>query len=365
VPASLVSVIAEQIRAIFTSEDFAVQPNRTSQPIFLERRRLLGALGLAGLGLFSGPVIEQTAPVARADQDKKSRPKFNVSPPPDDLNDLSMEVAALRTMYLLKASPDQAPDLPDRNQFNGIAHLAKNPKPTAEPPRDRNEAKASKNFRKVLADLRAAFIVNHERRIRELSDQLEEVTKDEQPELDDGIEITEAARNNVHRLLLYFDANRTVPYLAAYGKEFPDPFMLILRSIGADPKSSKPSVDDWPQVREFVIKEVSWQVGGLNPKKQEQIRAQVAEFLDMAGKLSDAELKKGGRPGGKLKGPIGKIVNVADCTDIIRNVLQQDLAELLSNPRLLPAWNARRDYLGVAGHWSDDPVETRRVWSPN
>jgi hypothetical protein len=361
----MVSVVAEQqIRAILTNEDFAVQPNRTSQPISLERRRLLGVLGLAGLGLFSGSVVENSAPRARADQDKKSRPKFDVGPPPDDLNDLSIEVAALRTMYLLKASPDQSPDLPDRNQFNGIAHLAKNPKPTAEPPRDRNEARASKNYRKVLTDLRAAFINNHEARIRELSNQLEEITKDEQPELDDAIEITEPARNNVHRLLLYFDANRTVPYLAAYGKEFPDPFMLILRSIGADPKSTKPSDEDWPQVREFVIKEVSWQVGGLNLKKQEQIASQVAEFLDMAAKLSDAELKKGGRPGGKLKAPIGKIVNVADCADIIRNVLQQDLAELLSNPRLLPAWNARREYLGVVGHWSDDPVETRRVWSP-
>jgi hypothetical protein len=346
------------------SEDFAVQPNRTHGAAFLERRRLLGALGLAGLGLISGTVAEQSAPRARADQDKKRRPKYDVGPPPDDVNDLSMEVAALRTMYLLKASPDQAPELPDRNQFNAIAHLATAPKPTAEPPRDRNEAKVSKNYRKVLTDLRAAFIVNHDARIRELSDQLEELTKDEKPELDDAVEITEPARNNTHRLLLYYDANRTVPYLAAYGKEFPDPFFLILSSLGAVPKGKKPSEDEWPGVREFVIKEVSWQVGGLNLKKQQQIAAQVAEFLDGAYKLSEPELKKGGAPGGRLKGPIGKIVNVADCTDIIRNVLQQDLAELLSNPQVLPAWTARRDYLSTIGHWSDNKNETGRVWSP-
>jgi hypothetical protein len=69
--------------------------------------------------------------------------------------------------------------------------------------------------------------------------------------------------------------------------------------------------------------------------------------------------------GGKLNGPLGKIVNVADCTDIMRNVLQQDLAELLSNPRLLPAWNARRDYLSTIGHWSDNKNETGRVWTRN
>jgi hypothetical protein len=339
-----------------------VQPNRRQGSVFLERRRLLGALGLAGLGVVSGSLIEETAPRAAATQDKKPGPKFDVSPPPDDVNDLSMEVAALRTMYLLKASPDQAPDLPDRNQFNGIFYLAKFPKPTAEPPRDRNEAKVSKNYRKVLNDLRAAFIMNHEARIRELSDQLEEITKDEKPELDDAIEVTEPARKNTHQLLLYFDANRTVPYLAAYGKEFPDPFMLILTSIGSAAKSTKPSAEEWPAVRDFVIKEVSWQVGGLNPKKQQQIGAQVTEFLDMASKLSETELKKGGLPGGKLKGQIGKIVNVADCADIIRNVLQQDLAELLSNPRLLAVRQARKDYLGVIGHWAGKG--DGQVWSP-
>ena len=78
-----------------------------------------------------------------------------------------------------------------------------------------------------------------------MSDQLDEITKDEQPELDDTIEVTEAARKSTHRLLLYFDANRTVPYLAAYGKEFPDPFLLMLTSIGAAPRSTRPSDDDF------------------------------------------------------------------------------------------------------------------------
>jgi len=337
-----------------------VQPNRNQGSIFLERRRLLGALGLAGLGVISGTFIEETVPRAAAYQDKKPRPKFKVGPPPEDVNDLSMEVAALRTTYLLKASPDQ--DLPDRNQFNGIAMLCRYPKPTAEPPRDRAEAKVSKNYRKVLTDLRAAFIVNHEARIRELSDQLEEIAKQEQPELDDAIEITEAARNNTHRLLLYFDANRTVPYLAAYGKEFPDPFMLLLTSIGSAPNSTKPSAEEWPDLREFLIKEVSWQVGGLNQKKRQQVGARVADFLDMAHKLSDAKLKKGGLPGAKLKIALGEIVNVADCTDIMRNVLQQDLAELLSNPRLLAARQARKDYLGVIGIWTGKG--DGQVWSP-
>ena len=148
-----------------------------------------------------------------------------------------------------------------------MAFLSQGQKPTAQPPRDRSEAKVSKNYHKVLADLRAAFIVNNEARIRELSDQLEEITKDEQPELDDAIEITEPARKNTHRLLLYFDANRTVPYLAAYGKEFPDPFMLILSSIGSAANSKKPSADEWPESPEF--RHQGSQLAGRRPESQE------------------------------------------------------------------------------------------------
>ena len=207
--------------------------------------------------------------------------------------------------------------------------------------------------------------MNHEGRIRELSDQLDDITKDEQPELDDTIEVTEAARKKTHRLLLYFDANRTVPYLSAYGKEFPDPFLLMLSSIGSAPHSTRPSDDDWPGIRDFVIKEVSWQVGGLNLEKQEQIGAQVSEFLDKTRKLSEAELKKGGTPRRKDEGPrSARSSNVVDCTDIIRNVLQQDLAELLSNPRPLAAYKARKEYLGVIGHWSHGHDEWTQVWSP-
>ena len=65
-----------------------------------------------------------------------------------------------------------------------------------------------------------------------------------------------------------------------------------------------------------------------------------------------------------MKREIGKIVNVVDCTDIIRNVLQQDLAELLSNPQTLAAYKARKEYLGVIGHWSHVHDEWTQVWSP-
>ena len=89
----------------------------------------------AGLGLLCRFDARRRRPHKPRATTTKGRPKFQVSPPPDDVNELGMEVAALRTMYLLKASPDQGL-LPDRNQFNGLGLLTFNPK-AAEPPRER------------------------------------------------------------------------------------------------------------------------------------------------------------------------------------------------------------------------------------
>ena len=108
-----------------------------------------------------------------------------------------MEVAALRTLYLFKAGPDQAVE---RFQASGddpdlmYTAIMKRGKIDAQKPRSREEASVSKNYRKVLTELRAAFIAGQEERINELSEQLDELVREEQPDLDDAVEITDQAR---------------------------------------------------------------------------------------------------------------------------------------------------------------------------
>ena len=46
--------------------------NRKQEAIFLGRRRLLGVLGFAGVGLVSGFGFETTQPRARADEENKA-----------------------------------------------------------------------------------------------------------------------------------------------------------------------------------------------------------------------------------------------------------------------------------------------------
>jgi len=317
---------------------------------FLDRRRLLRTLGLVGLGLASGTTLTARA---HTKADNKLPATTPVSPPPADVNDLSMEVAALRALYLLKTGPDQQGERSDMltTPMGTYPFVTGQSKGCAQPPRQRQPANVSKNYRKVLTELRAAFIVNQTNRVNELSDQLEELTQDEQPDLDDAVEITDQARKNAPVLLRsYFDANRIAMYIAAYGKNFPDPYYLMYKSMRANGKGTKPTPEQWKETRAFVIQEVSWQVAGLDLNQQQKVGEQVAKALDRAYLLSNEELKKEfTKAGVGLRGELAKIMSAQGPTDVLKHVLEQDVAELISNPRLLPAMAAREQYLKKAG----------------
>jgi hypothetical protein len=268
--------------------------------------------------------------------------KIAIIPPPTDVNELSMEVAALRTLYLLKAGPD---DNGEHNNYAAIKEYMQGC--TQQPPRKRKPADVSKNYEKLLIDLRAAFIAKDEDRIGELSDQLEELTQAELPDLDDAIEITpKSLEKGPHVMKGYFDANRISNYIAAYGKEFPNPWNLMTKTVRSDRKGQWPPSDVWKETRDFVIKEVGWVVGGVNADAQKKIGEKVAKVLDRAYGMSDEQLKKEfAKRGEGLRGEIGAITSLAGPTDVIKHVVERDFAELFSNPRLKSAIEAREDYM--------------------
>ena len=232
----------------------------TQFPKFPRAILFLGAVGLIGFALLSGPRHGPNAARAQAKPGKKAGGKIDISPPPEDINDLSMEVAALRTLYLLKA---------ESRQFIGIKKRAE---ASAQKPRKRTEAKVSENYRKVLIPNCAPPSLSRalEDRITELSDQLEELANDEGPELDDTVEVTARARKESPFMLRWFEADMVVKYLAAYGKDFPSPRNLLYETMRLDGKGKKPTPQQWKEIRPFVIREVSWMVGGLDLEKQKR-----------------------------------------------------------------------------------------------
>jgi hypothetical protein len=216
--------------------------------------------------------------------------------------------------------------------------------------RQRKKGQVSKNYLKVLIDLRAAFIAGQKERINELSEQLEELIAEEEPQLDDAVDISDKARKTAPIQLRYFAATDTARYIASYGKDFPDPYSLMFKAMRLDGKGAKLPPEEWKTTRAFVMQEVGWHLGGLDVNKRQKVSEDAGKFLDQAYSMSDDELKREFRKYTVgLRADMGKLVNPNGPMDIIKNVLEQDVAELLSNPRLLPAIAAREQYLKQAG----------------
>jgi hypothetical protein len=278
--------------------------------------------------------------------------KTGIASPPRDANDLSMEVNALRTLYLFRGDPDQVeatqhPDGPRLWMIRSKSELCKQAI-------ERAPAVVSDAYRKLLIDLRAALLLVDEARIEELDKKLAELQAKEDPDLDDQIQITEPARKITLVIVRSdFTAEQVAGYIQSYGKELPNPRSLLFATmrieVGKVAETPKATPEEWKKIREFTMRECSWQLGGIGSAKTEDARAaDVAKLLDDAYAFEDKDLKKS-RVHQNLRNRARGLAISVGPTDLIKNVIEHDVAELLSNPRTSSAVTARQMYLA----WKD------------
>lgn len=281
---------------------------------------------------------------------KKKVDENGISPPPTDVNLLSMEVNALRTLYLLRGDdPDHAVGSQNPDERLTVIKFKKWVACAQKEDKDRQPAEVSDAYRKLLIELRAAYISQQDEKIEKLDKQLQDLREEEEPDLSDGVEITDEARRQAGAFVrLHCSSDQVVGYLASYGKDLPNPRTLLCNAMRVrggrkgGTFGAKPPPDDWKTIREFTIREVSWQIGGVNVNKGETAAARIGELLDKAYAMSEEDLKANAT---NLAWEARAIADKVGPTDLIRHVIERDIAELLSNPRLVPAADARLKYL--------------------
>jgi hypothetical protein len=286
---------------------------------------------------------------ALAGTEAKNAARPAITPAPEDSNHLSMEVNVLRTLYLLRGND---PDLAVGTQHPEQRLMVIKNQFASCPPREdrrREEADISDAYRKVLVELRAALIAEEDERVEELDKQLHDLQQAEDYTLDDGVEITDEARKKALPFVrMHCTADQVVAYLVSYGKDLPNPRTRLFTAMrvkkGENP--GRPSPEEWKEIRAFTIREVTWQIGGLNIEKGDKTGTRVGELLDKAYATSDADLKKP-KIAAALRQEARAIADQVGPTDLLKHIIQQDLAEMLSNPRLIPAVEARLAYLRV------------------
>jgi hypothetical protein len=266
------------------------------------------ALLLAGSG----------APNAHAEDASKVAPASQ-----RDVSDLSLEVTALQTLHQFQFT---------LGQMQRIRQCAKE---TMDKEQSRNKGQASQEFRDKLLELRKALVRgDDDELIEHLSDELDELRLDENPTIDDEINVTKDARRHAPELLRLLKANQ---YAAFTGLliDLADPLDLLQESL---PRIRELNAADWRDKRKLIAKEIGRLVGGVDETKETQLRKAVAGLLTRARRMSDQDFEE---QRDQLEEDARQLVGPISPADIIRNEVEYSIAELLSNARLAEALAAR------------------------
>jgi hypothetical protein len=254
---------------------------------------------------------------ARADDAKKTETSNQ------DVNELSMEVAALQTLYQFQFTHAQ------------MGKLRQCAKEAAETGRQRQEAQASKEFRDKLHELRKALVrAIDDDLIDQLSEDLEDLRSEEKPVLDDDIKITKEARKHAPGLLRVLKANQYAAYTALL-VDLSDPVDLLIESLAKVRELKKA---DWRDHRKKVATEIGRLVGGVDAGKEQKVSKAVTALLTRVRKLSAADFDD---QRDELEKEARQLIGDISPADVVRNEIEYTIAELLSNPRLPAALAAR------------------------
>jgi len=240
------------------------------------------------------------------------------------LNELSMEVVALQVLHQFQFTPAQ------------MQKLRKLARETSSDVGAREIVKASTEFQRTLASLRAALAeADKPDHIQQLQEKIDKLRDAEKIELDDAVEVSEAAVQRAPEVLRGLSARQVATFVALYGEEFPDPLERLLEAI---PKVRGLADKEWKQLRDEISEEVGRLVAGLDEEKAGEVSNKVVQLLIQARALKDAEFKTQ-QP--ELEQTARDLVGNAGPLQVLQHVVERALAELLSNPRLTAAIDLR------------------------
>jgi hypothetical protein len=258
---------------------------------------------VAAVGL--GRPAPAAAPKARQDVSKLS------------LNELGLEIQALQTLHALNLTPEQ------------LERLGKLASKTIEPDAPRQPARVSAKLQRAMADLHAALLQGgDEERIEKLLDEVYDLRDKEKAFLDDDVEPTDEARQKAPGLLRGLKAGQVAGYLGSIADDIPDPLDRLLDAL----KNVRALKDEeYKRVRGEVADDVGQALAGVDADKASEIGDAVQQLLIVARGLGDKEFAKQ-RP--ELVKKAKAVVGKTGPTDVLRHVMENHLARLLSNPRL-------------------------------
>jgi hypothetical protein len=231
-----------------------------------------------------------------------------------DLHALTLQVNALQSLHDLDLTADQ------------LAALAKLAENTAHKSKPGKAVTASPAYRTALTQLRDALVKGDDEKIDQCRTKFDEIADKELVDIDDHIEITNAARQKLPQVLKLLTVNQLAAYIGTL--DLSDPAERLLDGaeeiVGLTGKDKK-------EVSDEVSKDVVRLVGGAGSEPAKKLTKNITEFLDRAAGLKEEEFKK---KRADLEKEAKQIVGEVNAFKVLEHEVNHNLAELLSNPQL-------------------------------
>src|SRR5262249_50446682 len=158
--------------------------------------------------------------------------------------------------------------------------LAKLAPETREDDRPRTRVRVSREFEQALLSLHKALTnPSDEDRLNEALEAYAKIQEKEDADLEDQVEITDAAKEKAPEILRSLSARQLATFLAGYGDEFPDPVEDLKEAIV---KVRELPEDKWKVLRRVIGQSIGDQVAGLDGEKAGQVSDEVVQILIQA-----------------------------------------------------------------------------------
>lgn len=247
-------------------------------------------------------------------------------------SDLAFEIEALRALDDLQATPSQFDEL--RDASTGASAESTDAAQLADIDEINHAATGERAYYVTLLRLRQGLLKGDAASIEQGEKELSGLEEKLQISFAPRITPSEAAQRAAAGVVGQFSGRQIAAYLAQRSEEISDPAEVLLAALtqcrGMDPA-------DFQQFNRDVSQQVADLVAGMARRAQHSIATRTSNLLKKAHGLKDAAFDDA-RPG--LEQQAREITHV-DPSTALRNWMEYEIAQLLSNPQLLSAISDR------------------------
>ncbi|MGD0388480.1 MAG: hypothetical protein ABSC42_05935 [Tepidisphaeraceae bacterium] len=228
---------------------------------------------------------------------------------------LELQVDALSTLHDLNLTPEQLSALKDLAS-DTAGTLSDTPAPV------------TADYNAAMKDMRDALLSKDEDRIDSAEDKIGDAADKQDPDSEPDVEQSESAKTKAVTFLKTLSVKQVAGYIGQNAEDIDDPTELLLDAVH---QSRDLSDDDFASLRDDTSKELGMLSGGVNPGKPPKIVSKVNQLLTRVHRLSAEEY---GDQQSALEDEARKLVAGMDPIPCLRHWMENEMADLLSNPEL-------------------------------